>query len=455
TESQPDESFGKSSSKGGVFLHLVRVPHGPSLTFSVCEYSLKRDVTTLVRRVFDSNQFRTPPLLAMTGFGSLCPDAPGPKQPQPPPPHLRLLVDMFQNMLPPLNVQKLKLSTVRRILLISREVDLSTTSDEKNQNPDDVIYIRHYHIHTENRSISRALRRLSMGGARTKKRRVTTGLDSLSGDCVKGTGVSQCLARSRSLVPPWLVAKSCRRAGMLSDSGLSDALSDMEEVDLPQTQVAVSDAGTPVTLTTAKKRKFVPAHGLRHLGTAKRATVRLTEIGPRLTLKLIKIEEGLNTGIVLYHRWHSRSLTEVADQAERLRQREALRASRRAEHEARRAANEAAREAHRQACLEGMRRAGQLPWKPSSNASETEASDGEDRDSDENTNDEGHSQAEVHLGKKKVRHDKHSIPAVVGSKARKHRCKVILPVRGSLVTPKKTNVRLAGVNKGKLIEFRD
>lgn len=106
TEAHLDASSVKPSSKGGVYLHLVRVPHGPSLTFSVCEYSLKRDVTTLIRRVFNSNQFRTPPLLAMTGFGSLCPDAPGSKQPQPPPPHLRLVVDMFQNMLPPLNVQK-------------------------------------------------------------------------------------------------------------------------------------------------------------------------------------------------------------------------------------------------------------------------------------------------------------------------------------------------------------
>ncbi|VDP89147.1 unnamed protein product [Echinostoma caproni] len=177
-ENQTDPAAAEpvKSSTGGVYLHLVRVPHGPSLTFSVAEYSLKRDVITLVRRVFDSHQVRTPPLLAMTGFGALYPDAPGPRQLEPPPPHLRLVVDMFQNMLPPLNVQKLKLNTVRRILLISREVDLSsstTSSDGKTIYPDDVIYIRHYHIRTENRTISRALRRLSLGGARAKKRRVT------------------------------------------------------------------------------------------------------------------------------------------------------------------------------------------------------------------------------------------------------------------------------------------
>ncbi|KAF5394659.1 hypothetical protein PHET_10768 [Paragonimus heterotremus] len=142
---------------------------------------------------------------------------------------------------------------------------------------------------------------------------------------------------------------------MLSDSGLSDALSDLEEAELPQGFREKSSCAQ------SQKRKLVPTHGLNHLGMAKKAVVRLTEIGPRLTLKLIKIEEGLNAGCVLYHRWQTRTLAEVADQSERLRQRAALRASRRAEHEARRSANESAREAHRTVCIEGMSRAKQLP----------------------------------------------------------------------------------------------
>ncbi len=84
-------------------MHLIRSPNGPSLTFRVTEYSLTKDVFTLVRKVFDTRQFSKPPLLAMTGFGSSA-TVGGVKQP--PPPHLRLMVDMFQNMLPSLNLQK-------------------------------------------------------------------------------------------------------------------------------------------------------------------------------------------------------------------------------------------------------------------------------------------------------------------------------------------------------------
>ncbi|KAA3672404.1 ribosome biogenesis protein SSF1/2, partial [Paragonimus westermani] len=324
---------------GGVYLHLIRLPHGPSLTFSVAEYSFQSDVLTLVRRIFDSHQFTTPPLLVMTGFGISNSTAETPKQP--PSPHLRLIVDMFQNMLPPLNVHKLKLNTVRRVLLISREIDLSVDQDANNLN--DIIYLRHYHIRTENRAVSRALRRLSLGGVPLKKRKIETGLGP--GGSGKSSGVP-------NLAKYTCIEDFLTKAGMLSDSGLSDALSDLEEADLPQSFREGSSCAK------SRKRKLVPIHGLSHLGVAKKAAVRLTEIGPRLTLKLIKIEEGLNTGCVLYHRWQTRTLAEVADQSERLRQRAALRANRRAEHEARRSANETARETHRTLC---MSRAKQLP----------------------------------------------------------------------------------------------
>lgn len=92
---------GSSGGGGGVYMHLIRTPSGPSVTFRVGEYCLTRDIFTLVRKVFDVRQFSSPPLLAMTGFGA--------GSNQHPPPHLRLLVDMFQNLLPTLNVQKVSL----------------------------------------------------------------------------------------------------------------------------------------------------------------------------------------------------------------------------------------------------------------------------------------------------------------------------------------------------------
>lgn len=48
----------------------------------------------------------------------------------------------------------------------------------------EVIYLRHYNIRLENRSISRALRRLGMGGAAMKRQKSSAGLGP------QGTGKS-------------------------------------------------------------------------------------------------------------------------------------------------------------------------------------------------------------------------------------------------------------------------
>ena len=36
---------------------------------------------------------------------------------------------------------------------------------------------------------------------------------------------------------------------------------------------------------------------------SEQSSVRLVELGPRITMNLVKIEEGLMDGDVLYHRW--------------------------------------------------------------------------------------------------------------------------------------------------------
>ena len=64
-----------------------------------------------------------------------------------------------------------------------------------------------------------------------------------------------------------------------------------------------------------------------------RSAVRLHEIGPRLDLELVKIQEGLSEGAVLYHRHIHRSPEEVLAMEEAMRDREALRGKRRREQE--------------------------------------------------------------------------------------------------------------------------
>nr|CAH8873792.1 unnamed protein product [Trichobilharzia regenti] len=139
-----------------------------------------------------------------------------------------------------------------------------------------------------------------MGGAKLKRRRLADP-QSNYGIGPSGSGKSTGLPNlaKYSSMDDYLT-----KTGLLSDSALSDILSDMEEVDLVpdvnSSSSQFSDGEALCSLSSSRKRKrgrtTGPVHGLKHLGTAKKATLRLTKIGPRLTLNLIKIEGGVNTG---------------------------------------------------------------------------------------------------------------------------------------------------------------
>ncbi|VDK42754.1 unnamed protein product [Taenia asiatica] len=334
-EEEETNKLGGGNGIGGVYLHLIRAPNGPSLTFRVSEYSLTRDVTTLVRKVFDVRQFSSPPLLAMTGFGA------GGTASAPPPPHLRLLVDMFQNMLPSLNIQKLKVSSVRRVLLLSREVDSCSDADGGEER--EVIYLRHYNIRLENRSISRALRRLGMGGAPMRRQH---NRNDAAGLGPRGFGKSSGVPNLANYAS---IDEYLSKANLLTESAASE-LEDMAEVTLPGQSTAADEGAEeaknpsisgPISAKGIKEARAQAksTHGFTHLSSCRKACIRLTEIGPRLTLQLIKIEEGVNSGAVLYHSWQKRTPQEIARQEAEVRAKEAAKAQRREEQEKRRRAN--------------------------------------------------------------------------------------------------------------------
>ena len=87
---------------------------------------------------------------------------------------------------------------------------------------------------------------------------------------------------------------------------------------------------------------------------SEQSSVRLVELGPRITMKLVKIEEGMHDGEVLYHRW-------VEKTDEEKRQIKIAREKRRKEKEKRKKEQdqnvkkkEIDREEHKQKSLEGM-----------------------------------------------------------------------------------------------------
>lgn len=82
--------------------------------------------------------------------------------------------------------------------------------------------------------------------------------------------------------------------------------------------------------------EVIVSQQLRTRGTLKsnQSAIRLTEIGPRMTMELVKIEEGLCDGEVLYHSHVWKSSEEVAELRQRNAEKKRLKEERRREQEA-------------------------------------------------------------------------------------------------------------------------
>lgn len=145
---------------------------------------------------------------------------------------MKLMVSMFQNMFPSINVQTMKLSEARRVLLLSYDKETK------------LIELRHY----------------SIG--------------------VSVTGVSKSVKR-------------------IVQSELPDLhnFEDIGDYVLRGSQVSESDVEDGPESTVTLAQNFV---GRNNRKSEQRA-VRLTELGPRLSLKLVKIQDGLCDGEVLFH----------------------------------------------------------------------------------------------------------------------------------------------------------
>lgn len=81
-----------SRSEISPYMRICRMPHGPTLTFKILQYSLSRDVVSIQKRqnTYDK-QYLTHPLVVLNNFGD---DAL----------QVKLMTSMFQNMFPSINV---------------------------------------------------------------------------------------------------------------------------------------------------------------------------------------------------------------------------------------------------------------------------------------------------------------------------------------------------------------
>jgi ribosome biogenesis protein SSF1/2 len=83
------------------------------------------------------------------------------------------------------------------------------------------------------------------------------------------------------------------------------------------------------------ENEIIVSQQLRSRGNLKanQSAIRLTEIGPRMTLELVKIEDGLCDGEVLYHTYISKTAEEIAELRKRNIEKKRLKEERKREQE--------------------------------------------------------------------------------------------------------------------------
>ncbi|PLB36582.1 Brix domain-containing protein [Aspergillus candidus] len=267
------------SETGNTNLRMALTPRGPTLNFKVEEYSLCRDVERSLKRPRGGGQdHKTPPLLVMNNFNT--PDA---DENSKIPKRLEgLTTTLFQSLFPPINPQATPLTSIRRVMLLNRERD-----------PEDdgsyVLNLRHYAISTKKTGVSKRIRRLDPKEVRNKEH--------------------------KSAVPN--LGKLEDAADYLLDPSAAGYTSASETEMDTDNEVEITENATKKVLSKREQQRMKASEQEKAQkklnsapGVEKRA-VKLVELGPRLKLRLLKVEEGVCDGRVMWHDYMRKSEAEV------------------------------------------------------------------------------------------------------------------------------------------------
>lgn len=280
-----------SQTVAGCNLRLVRLPHGPTFTFRVSDYSNIRDIVNMQKSPHSpGTEYQHPPLLVLNNFSAAAlaqaeelarqedeeeraaaqaaKEASATSTLLPPSAStLKLTSTMFQNMFPPIDVANLQVKNCRRVIILQYEPRTSQ------------ILLRHYLVTAAPVGLNKGIKKL-----------IKSVIPDLSN-----------LDDIADFVKP----------------EMQTAMSDSEAEDAPDARITLPQS----------------FHGRGNRAQAKSA-IRLHELGPRASLQLLKVEEEMDGGKVLYHYRRSYTEAEAQERAKIARQRKEEKARRRAEQQA-------------------------------------------------------------------------------------------------------------------------
>jgi ribosome biogenesis protein SSF1/2 len=237
----------------GTTLRMIRLPRGPTLTFRVVSYTLSKDIKSLQKRP----KSLTGELLhaPVVVLNGFTKETPD----------MQLTTTMLQNLFPAIHPQTMKLSEAKRVVLFSY-------NSEK-----ECIDMRHYAINVQPYGVSKAVKKVLSGASAVHLSKDVPDLSKYAD------------------VADFVLAEAYG-----SESEAEDVVNE-SRITIPESEMVASRSKS--------------AQSLRK--EAQQRSVRLQELGPRLELQLLKAEDGICDGDVLYHRHIHLTEEEVKAKEER------------------------------------------------------------------------------------------------------------------------------------------
>ena len=326
--------------------------------------------------------------LVLNNFNTPQPDVQPESHGQPPsnahamPKHLEnLTTSVFQSLFPPISPQRTPLSSIRRVLLVNRNPPQSKSTLSLEQQPF-VLHLRHFAITSRPvlpKPLSRNLRRLDRAKVHAKRKPYSSQSRDYDEDTL---AVEARRKASKGALPD--LGKMDDVADFLLEPGANGGYVSASESEGEGTEAEVDVLAEPEARTTwsrkereeyRKRRETLDSqraaaqredevngkdsvdngandarNGRKSHPTSQRTqkrAIRLMELGPRMRLRLYKVEEGLCSGKVMWHESVTKSKAEEKQMDEtwqgRNDEKERRRREQRANLESKRKAKEAQR----------------------------------------------------------------------------------------------------------------
>lgn len=241
------------------------------------------------------------------------------------PKHLEsITTTAFQSLFPPINPQKTPLKSIRRVLLLNREKSPENDGSF-------IINFRHYAITTKAVGMSKPLRRLNAAEKLIKSKSRKGGLPNLG----KLRDISEFMIGGED------------GSGYMTD-GTSGSEYDTDA------EIEILDQG-PKKVKSAKARAAIAAVEAAedeeegHNDNVERRAVKLVELGPRMRLRMTKVEEGICSGKVLWHEYVHKTQEEIKELEKKWEQKRREKEARRKQQKANVEKKKAEKAAHRKA----------------------------------------------------------------------------------------------------------